>query len=316
MSQPAVSILVPAFRPQWLDVAIASALAQTHADFELLVSDDSAGRDIESVMSKWDDPRVRYFRNPRRGEPGSNRNHLIEAARGEYLKFLFDDDFLMPRSVELLLQAARDSGARLAFHARRLVDERGVVIDAPMLVPAGQVNLLPPAWFFEKLVGECANPIGEPSNILVHAQTLRSMATPFGLDGRRMRFLTDVSLYTNFAAQGHGIVGVGYFGSAFRQHGSQTSGTSYPGYSAGYYEWELLRRWSTDAGLLSRAHFERGHARQLGLYRHFAPNYPELGAFIDLDGAAENGRYLGPRFMQALSLADTTIEIRKLAAAN
>lgn len=315
MTHPTVSILVPAFRPQWLDTAVASALAQTHADFELLVSDDSPGDAVAAVMAKWDDPRIRVMRNPRRGEPGSNRDHLIEQARGDWLKFLFDDDFLMPRSVESLLQAAGQTGARLAFHARHLVDEHGRVTASPMPVPAGQVRLLPPPCFFGELVGACANPIGEPTNILVHARTLRGMRAPFGVDGRRMRFLTDVSLYANFAAAGHGIAGVGYFGSAFRQHASQTSGTQYPGYSAGYYEWELLRRWSAEQGLLEPARFAQGQPHQNALYRRWAPAYPELDAFIALDGAVEDGRYLGPRFLEALGLADTTIEMRKLAKA-
>ncbi|MDP9045497.1 MAG: glycosyltransferase [Pseudomonadota bacterium] len=313
MKRPTVSILVPAFRPQWLDTAIASALAQTHGDFELLVSDDSPGTEIEAVMAKWDDPRIRTMRNPRRGEPGSNRNHLIEQARGDWLKFLFDDDFLMPGSIESLLCAARDTGARLAFHARHLVDENGGVIASPMPIAAGQVTVLPPPVFFEQLIGACANPIGEPTNILVHAETLRSTHAPFGIDGRRMRFLTDVSLYTNFVAQGHVIAGIGYLGSAFRQHASQTSGTQYPGYSAGYYEWELLRRWSAEQGLLGASGFAEGQQRQNGLYRQWAPRYPELEAFIALDGAVENGSFLGPRFREAMSLADTTIEMRKLA---
>ena len=316
MTRPSVSILIPAFRPDWLDVAVASALAQTHADFELLVSDDSAGSAIESVMAKWEDPRIRYVRNPRRGEPGANRNLLIDQARGDYLKFLFDDDFLLPHSVELLLRAARESGAKLVFHARHLVDEVGRLLASPRLVEAGSIAVLPPSFLFEKLIGECANPIGEPTNILLDAAALRAMALPFALDGRRMRFLTDVALYTNFAAQGHTIAGIGYHGSAFRQHGSQTSGTQYAGYSAGYYEWELLRRWSVDAGLLAARRFEAGHAKQMTFYRQWAPQFPELDNFIALDGAADDARYLGPRFMEALSLADMTIEMRKLAAAH
>ena len=311
---PSVSILIPAFRPNWLDTAIASALAQTHSDFELLISDDSADRHIESVVAKWDDPRIRYMRNPQRGQPGANRNHLIAQARGEYLKFLFDDDFLFPRSLEFLLETVRVTGARLAFHARHFVDEHGRLLGSPTLVQAGTIATLERAYFFEKLIGACVNSIGEPTNILLHADTLRAMESPFQLGGRRMRFLTDVALYTNFAAQGHTMAGVGYFGSAFRQHGGQTSGTSYPGRSAAFYEWELLRRWSVDAGLLSAAQFERGQAQQKALYAECAASYPEIGAFVALDGGTEAGRHLSPRFMEVLALADTTIEIRKLAA--
>lgn len=314
MIRPAVSILIPAFRPQWLDVAVASALAQTHGDFELLVSDDSPGPEIEAVMKKWDDPRIRYFRNPRRGQIGSNRDHLIDQARGDYLKFLFDDDFLMPRSVELLLKTARETGARLCFHSRHMVDAFGRVTASPAFVRDGEVAVLSPALFFEQLIGQGANPIGEPTNVLVHARTLRAMAAPFGVAGRRLRFLTDVALFTNIVAQGLGLAGVGYFGSAFRQHDGQTSGSRHPGFSAGCYEWELLQRWATDAGHLHPAHFERGWVRQRDLYRQWLPSYPELDAFVALGGAPEGGRYLGPRFMEALGLAETTIEMRKLAS--
>ena len=316
MTRPSVSILIPAFRPDWLDVAVASALAQTHADFELLVSDDSAGNAIESVMAKWEDPRIRYFRNPRRGEPGANRNLLIDEARGEHLKFLFDDDFLLPRSVELLLRAARETGAKLVFHARHLVDELGRMLASPRLVDPGATVVMPPSFLFENLIAECANPIGEPTNILLDAAALRAMALPFALEGRRMRFLTDVALYTNFAASGHTIAGIGYHGSAFRQHTAQTSGAQYVGYSAGYYEWELLRRWSVDAGHLAPERFAAGNAKQLALYRRWAPQFPELDPFIALAGATDDGRHLGPRFMEALSLADLTIEMRRLNTAH
>ena len=128
-----------------------------------------------------------------------------------------------------------------------------------------------------------------------------------------MRFLTDVALYTNFAAAGHGLVGVGYQGSAFRQHGAQTSGASYSGYAAAFYEWELIRRWSVDAGLLDSAAYGAGQANQRELYARGHPQHPELAGFIALDGQADDGRYLGPRFMETMSLADLTIDMRKLA---
>jgi glycosyltransferase involved in cell wall biosynthesis len=55
---PVVSILIPAFRPTWLDIAIKSALAQTYTDFELLVSDDCPNDGVRKTMEKWNDPRL------------------------------------------------------------------------------------------------------------------------------------------------------------------------------------------------------------------------------------------------------------------
>ncbi len=315
MSNPAVSILIPAFRPDWLDVAVASALAQSHGDFELLVSDDSPGEEIASVMSKWDDPRISYFRNPRRGEPGGNRNHLLQQAKGEYVKFLFDDDFLLPRSVELLLKAARENNAQMAFHGRHFVDRNGCKLASPSSVPSGSVVMIDRAQFFERLLGACVNLIGEPTNILLHTGTLRGMDEPFSLDGRRMRFLTDVTLYTNFFASAQRVVAVGYFGSAFRQHDGQASGKASPGLSAGYFEWELLRRWSVDAGHLDEAVYRKTAPALQALYGQQVGQYPELGAFMALQGPGNGERYLSGEFEEALSLAYITIESRKLVLA-
>jgi Glycosyl transferase family 2 len=310
MSQPLVSILIPAFRPTWLDLAIASALAQTVGTFELLISDDSTGQEVQSVVSKWRDPRIRYMRNPRRGQPGSNRDNLIAEARGKYIKFLFDDDLLLPNSLELLLTAAEQGGARLAFHARHYIDGLGRVLEPPMKLEWKGYAQLNSDVFFTWMVGAQVNAIGEPTCVLLHAETVKSMTTPFAVDGRRMRFLTDMALYTNMISQGHMVLGTTEVGSAFRQHAQQTSNQSYPGHSAGLFEWELLRRWSAQHGLLSPEKFAAGNPKQMQMYQPWAARYPELQAFIELAGAPEGEGYLGPRFMAALHGADSAIADR------
>ncbi len=316
---PTISILIPALRPDWLDTAIASALAQTWQDFELLIGDDSSDDRIGSVVRKWDDARIRYVRNPRPRQPGTNRDHLIELACGEYLKFLFDDDLLLPRSIELLLQACRETGAPLAFHARHLIDTKGCVLGSPMLVAAGERVVLEPSAVFERMVSGCVNLIGEPTNILVHRQTLRAIDAPFSLDGHRMRFLTDMALYANFASRSHSLVAVGYLGAGFRQHAAQASVGDAPGRSAGYFEWDLLRRWAVDNGHLDRHAYERDRRTMRAMYRQIMGRYPEVKAFVDLldSGPDETSRWpaLDADFQEALAMAYAQIEIRKLRRA-
>ncbi|HUY11289.1 MAG TPA: glycosyltransferase, partial [Candidatus Dormibacteraeota bacterium] len=79
--KPEVSILVPAFRPQFLDLCISSALGQSFDDFELILSDDSHGDTVGSVISKWQDPRIRYRSNPARQILGANRDFMLGQAR-------------------------------------------------------------------------------------------------------------------------------------------------------------------------------------------------------------------------------------------
>jgi glycosyltransferase involved in cell wall biosynthesis len=363
---PSVSILIPAFRPTWINEAIQSALAQTFTDFELIISDDSADDEVEKLVSTWSDRRLRYFRNPTRGAPGSNRDLLISRARGEYIKFLFDDDFLYPHSLEVLLSMASRTGCALAFHSRNCVDDNSNIIHQPRfairpdsrfnslrirvrqsfearilrravnsncnprnLYPVDSrfffekmigrvVNLIEPRnlypvdsrFFFEKMIGRVVNLIGEPSNILIHAPTLRTIDKPFSIDGRRMRFLTDMALYSNFMSRGLGIVGTDNIGSAFRVHGKQTSGRAYPGYSAGIFEWELLGRWAVDAGELSLDSFKSMRERLTIWYRSQAEHFGELNHFLALGTRTLAPPLLNEEFESVLVKAYEAIQKR------
>ena len=57
------SILVPAYKMQYLKECIDSILSQTYDFFEVIIVDDASPYDIWSVMSLYNDKRIRYFRN-------------------------------------------------------------------------------------------------------------------------------------------------------------------------------------------------------------------------------------------------------------
>jgi glycosyltransferase involved in cell wall biosynthesis len=313
MTTPLVSICIPAYRGRWLDAAIASALAQTFRDTEILVSDDAPGDEIANIVRKWSDPRIRHMRNPHRGLIGTNRDNLIRCARGRYLKFLFDDDLLLPQSVELLLGMIERSKAGMAFHSRHVVNEDGGVQYSPQFPQGSDPIEIPPADFFGVLVARCLNPIGEPSNILLDAAVLRSIPFAYTVQQRRMGFLSDVALYTNFQHRSLGVVGTGVFGSAFRIHSGQTSGQGFAGFSAGIFEWELLRRWAVDHSHIDADTFDRGQDEQMRLYRQYVPQHPELVHFLEMRGRRAPGRFLSDEFRHALDLAYTTIALRQFS---
>jgi glycosyltransferase involved in cell wall biosynthesis len=95
MTPPTVSVCIPAYRrPSELREGLASVLAQSFTDFEVVVGDDSG--DLESVVAEFTDPRVRYVRNPRRLGMVENWTQLLNRARGRYRSLLMDDDLLLP----------------------------------------------------------------------------------------------------------------------------------------------------------------------------------------------------------------------------
>ena len=98
MSEPRVSVVIPAYRrDDVLGRAIDSALAQT-VDVEVLVVDDGSEDDTAAVVAAYGD-RVRYLVHDRNRGVSAARNTGVAAANGEYVAFLDSDDEWLPRKL-------------------------------------------------------------------------------------------------------------------------------------------------------------------------------------------------------------------------
>jgi glycosyltransferase involved in cell wall biosynthesis len=98
-----VSVIIPCYNQgHYLAEAIESVLAQTVPVDEILVIDDGSQDDTRQVAGRYE--RVRYVRQPNQGQSIA-RNRGIAETRGRYLIFLDADDRLLPRNVELALEA-------------------------------------------------------------------------------------------------------------------------------------------------------------------------------------------------------------------
>jgi hypothetical protein len=308
---PTVSILIPAFRPEFLDLSIASALGQTYSDFELIISDDSEGTDVESVVSKWSDPRIRYVKNPNRGLPGANRDYLISLATGMYLKFLHDDDLMFPQVLERMTEAAAKFGAALVFTNWYVIDHLGRPCGSRTFAEAGKERLLSAMEFFEEVIGNSDNFIGGPSNILLDSEAVGAISNPFSLDGLRLRYITDVALFTNLLHRGLKVAAVGVFGTAYRLHEGQYSAQNGPALSALLLEWELFLRWSAEHGHLAPDRYLEAVAPDKRLYVEYVDQYPELAALIELAGRrGSDGKYLSDEFMAAVGTVHSQVDAR------
>lgn len=99
---PSISVILPTYnRADLVSRAIESVLDQTFEDFELIVVDDGSTDETKQVVDRIDDPRIEYIRHEENQGGAAARNTGIEAATGEYLAFLDDDDEWLPRKLEL-----------------------------------------------------------------------------------------------------------------------------------------------------------------------------------------------------------------------
>jgi GT2 family glycosyltransferase len=123
--EPAFSVVIPAYNAAaTIAGAIRSVLAQTRADFELHVVDDSStDATAEAIGPFLVDERVRLLRRSVNGGVSAARNTAIAAASAPLVAFLDSDDLWMPTYLERMgraLDERRD--ADLAYTEAWMLD--------------------------------------------------------------------------------------------------------------------------------------------------------------------------------------------------
>src|SRR4029453_1391166 len=101
---PKVSVVIPTHnRADLLDRAVRSALAQTHADLEVLIADDASSDGTGEVVARIGAARGKYFRHDGNRGVAAARNTAITNATGEFIAFLDDDDEWLPEKLRIQL---------------------------------------------------------------------------------------------------------------------------------------------------------------------------------------------------------------------
>ena len=96
------SIVIPTYnRAAFMPKAIESVLAQTYADWELIIVDDGSTDNTKEVVSQYCDSRITYIYQ-QNAERSAARNNGIMHAIGDYVCFLDSDNYMKPDRLEKL----------------------------------------------------------------------------------------------------------------------------------------------------------------------------------------------------------------------
>jgi glycosyltransferase involved in cell wall biosynthesis len=200
---PLVSICVPTFNgAEFLEEAIRSATDQTFEDLEIVVVDGGSTDDTVAIASSIDDARIRVVSER---SPGmvANWNRTVELSRGQYVKFLFQDDLLAPTCVERMVDIFRRyPSIGLVFSPRSVVveDPDGAYAQGWLeynedihthLGDLGEVNDGHAIVMHMAADGFESNRIGEPTCVMIERSRFEQVGT-FNL---RMRQLVDVEMW-------------------------------------------------------------------------------------------------------------------------
>ncbi len=103
MQEPLVSaVVITHNRLSMLQKAINSVLAQTYENIEIIVVDDASTDGTYEYFRNQAEEKLAYIRIEPENSKGGNyaRNRGIEAAKGEYIALLDDDDEWLPEKIE------------------------------------------------------------------------------------------------------------------------------------------------------------------------------------------------------------------------
>jgi glycosyltransferase involved in cell wall biosynthesis len=181
-----------------LKEAVSSALSQAYPNIEILIGHDGENETIQSWATALAncDSRVRYQRNEQNLGLAGNWNALAEAARGEFLVIIGDDDRLLPDFVSTLVVLLKSSGD-VAFSNHFVIDSSGDRLKTQSQQITQQYHR------HELQPGEIANPAVcvWQNSIPMSAALVRTRAV------RRLRFKEDlntpeIELFARLAQEG------------------------------------------------------------------------------------------------------------------
>ena len=105
MIQPILSVVIPTYnRAKYLERCLESILSHQGDYYEVIVSDNASPDSTEEIIQKYlSDSRISYYRNEKNLGARENIYKATGYARGEYVFWLSDDDYLLPNALSKVI---------------------------------------------------------------------------------------------------------------------------------------------------------------------------------------------------------------------
>lgn len=173
-----VSICIPAYNnPAGVERLLDSVVRQSYTDFEVILTDDSAGDEVEKVFRNFEtqlgNKRLVYRRNIPSLGAVRNWNRAVSLAEGEYIKIMHHDDYFPERTslARFTAMLAENPTAMLAFSGSWQMELRNdpqhsIAKGRSRHISEEDIRLLRKNWRNLYL----ANTIGAPSAVIVRRE--------------------------------------------------------------------------------------------------------------------------------------------------
>jgi glycosyltransferase involved in cell wall biosynthesis len=105
-----ISVLMPVYNDlKYLGQSISSILKQTHENFEFIILDDGSTENVEGLVKRYNDKRIRYYRNINNIGLTKSLNICLDLAEGDYIARHDSDDISRYDRFEWELKEFKDN---------------------------------------------------------------------------------------------------------------------------------------------------------------------------------------------------------------
>lgn len=135
MEQGLVSIITPCYNgEEFLRETIHSVIAQTYANWEMLIVDDGSKDSSAEIIKEYalKDGRIRFLQQENAGSAAA-RNNGIRNSRGQYIALLDADDLWKPDFLKKQIDFMKENNVICVFCSYERIDENGHIIMHPSI---------------------------------------------------------------------------------------------------------------------------------------------------------------------------------------
>ncbi|MDF1594188.1 MAG: glycosyltransferase [Desulfobacterales bacterium] len=183
---PLVSICIPVYNGEsFLEECLESILKQSFRNFEVIVVDDQSSDASFEIAQRFRDrgDRIHVVRNEVNLGLVENWNRCLELSRGEWIKYVFQDDMIDPDCLEKMIKAAEFSNGmivsrrRIVFNTvsqevKKIYDDFSGNKSIDAIFP-GRTHIAPNDLCYAVFNKPGCNFIGEPTAVMIHRDVFR-----------------------------------------------------------------------------------------------------------------------------------------------
>ncbi len=292
---PLVSIVIPTHnRPDYLEIALQSALAQTYRNIQIVISDNSDDDLTSERLQPYLEANKNIIYFKKTGMSFSdNWKTCLELSSGEYINYLMDDDVFHPEKISRMMHYfTHHPKIGLVTSFRQLINEKGdYIAQKPGMERLYQQDTVVSGRDFGKLMlTNNVNLIGEPTTVLLRRADIGAVFGVF--EGRKYIALQDMAVWLSILKD-RDFVYISDALSYFRIHSGQDQLESFTQVQ-GMYEWLRLfldiqeKKYFFDDATV----FHELLAQKMTTF----PNY-----FVAKNQQIRNKNFLQPEILEALN---------------